>query len=191
MIRKNKGQTIIALTLVIITFLAGGIIFYTISLIGNENSNGEITVSSSSSQHIVLKNYLPISDILGKNMQKTSSENGIQGNYDFSILNRSKSKTKYVIYVIKDEHTNEIPGSFIKFYLTDSKGKALDGFELNSVPSYKSLMDYNKDNSKIVYSGYLLKNEEKEFHLRVWLSDSYALSKKEEEFSFDVFVEAA
>ena len=149
-----------------------------------------LDVSFQTSDVVVLKNTIPISDTLGRNIDGEHIDKGVQGYVDFTIKNKSNELISYDIILTKQVvEGEEIKDSFVKFYLTDYEDIPFSGFNGNYVPSFADL-NYlsDKPSSKLLLSDQINKNEEKKYRLRVWLSDRYSISFTEESFSVDVDV---
>ena len=99
---------------------------------------------------------------------------------------------EYEIYLVKNKvKEKEISEKFIKMYLTDHNNIPLDGFEKNLIPVFSNLVILNdKANGKLLYRGKINANSKLKFKLRIWVSDSYAISKENEQFSFSINVRA-
>ena len=137
---------------------------------------------------ISISNKLPISDDLGKNI--TGINENVHGYVEFSVKNITYDTVNYEVYLTPQIFSGKkIKDNYIKFYLTDQNNVPLSGFDKNLIPSYYdffSLVD--NASSKLLYSGSLDEQSEKNFKLRVWLSDTYAISDYVEKFSVDVNV---
>ena len=131
-----------------------------------------------------------MSSELGKSLNSKSVEDGGYGYLKFSVKNKNQKDTNYRIYIIKNDDTNFIDGSYINFYLSDYDDVPITGYE-NKVFKYSDLYALNdKPNARLIYNGTLGKNEEEYFVLRSWLSDDYKIQDEEELFSYDVFIES-
>lgn len=194
MIKKNKSQLFIALTIVVIIFVITIVVLSV--YISHKNSieslnNKGITTVFNTSQHVEIREYLPVSDTLGKNFSVDGIEKGVYGYLEFSVKNNSNSSNEYEIYITKDSLENELDGHFIKFYLTDNSDIPYGEFKKNKLPTYGDLLvPSDKPASRVIYTGVINANEELNFKLRVWLSDSYIISNNEYSFSFNVDVRA-
>jgi len=195
MFRKNRSILYISFTFLIILCL---IVLFCVFFIREDrvfrdnSENVGLITTYSSSQHVEIKNILPIADELGVIVNGKSVEAGSYGFLQFSIKNNNKKNTKYRVYIIKELNESfNISDRYIKFCLTDSNNILLDNYDIKNLPTYSDLFSLNdKPGARLIYSGTLDTNQEKEFILRSWLSDKYEITDDEESFSFDVFVEA-
>lgn len=191
MIKKNKGQLFIALTIVVIIFIVTSVVLLLYLSHANSVNNKGIITTFNTSQHVELREYLPVSDTLGKNFSVEGIENGVYGYLEFSVKNNSEMSSNYEIYITKDSVEKELNGNFIKFYLTDENDIPYGEFKKNKLPTYSDLLvPSDKPSSREIYAGVINANEELNFKLRVWLSDSYIISNDEYSFSFNVDVRA-
>ena len=73
--------------------------------------------------------------------------------------------------------------------LTDLEGNSIEGYSNNRIPTISDLpiLD-DMPNSRRLYSGKLEDGEQKSFVLRMWLSDSYAVSAEKRNFSVKLAV---
>ena len=187
-VKKQVIEYIIVFFVVVISF------FVATSVFKNKprkiNSKDDIIVKYKNSDIVELENKLPISDTFGRKLTGTGTEEGIQGYVEFSVINSSSKDLKYEIYLTKQNiYDSEIKDSYIKLYLTDFDDVPYSGFEKNMVPTYDKL-NYLSDyvSSKRLFSDTLKANKERKFRLRVWISDSYVISKNTEFFGFDIDV---
>ena len=192
MLKKNKKQVVLALLIVSCLFLVSILfVFFYFNRGKSEDKNQLVSTSFKESQTIILKNTLPISDELGRNIDGVGTEEGIQGYVVMSIQNNTDKDVNYDIYITKKEIEKEIKENYIKLYLTDEADNPLEGYEQNSVPTYNdifSLVDFPA--ARLLYNGSLKGRENRKVVLRAWLSDSYAVSNEEKSFTFDVNVRA-
>ena len=192
MLKKNKKQVVLALLIVLCVFLVSILfVFFYFNRGKSEDKNQLVSTSFKESQTIILKNTLPISDELGRNIDGVGTEEGIQGYVVMSIQNNTDKDVNYDIYITKKEIEKEIKENYIKLYLTDEADNPLEGYEQNSVPTYNdmfSLVDFPA--ARLLYNGSLKGRENRKVVLRAWLSDSYAVSNEEKSFTFDVNVRA-
>lgn len=152
--------------------------------------SNDIVVKFNNSDIIELENKLPISDVLGKNLTGEGTSKGIQGYVEFLVINNLSKKVPFEIYLTKQNvYEKEIKDNYIKLYLTDFNDVAYEGFDTNIIPTFNKLK-FLPDlvSSRSLYSSSLKANETKKFKLRVWLSDTYVISKNTEYFGFDVDV---
>lgn len=194
--RNNKKQLYAALIIVLILFILSFVLFFLFSkfnIVNNSKVNQDVlNINFTKSKKINLKNTLPVSDELGKSFDGTGVSEGLQGYNEFSIKNTSSSTIRYEIYLTKNQiKGTELSEKYIKLYLTDGNDLALKGFDNNKLPAFSSLMVLSDmPNGFLMFRGTLNSSEEKMFRLRVWLADTYAISKNEEKFSFNINVRA-
>ena len=194
MVRKYRSILYISLTLTIIVSI---IICFFVSNLSRRNNFKEnklkngLIVTYYSSQHIRIKNILPLSDELGIGLNNKSVENGGYGYIKFSIKNINEKGTDYRIYVKNDSSEKNISDQLIKVYLTDDNDNIYEGYDKDNIPSYSDLTALSsKPFARQVYSGHIDGKTEEKFILRSWLSDEYEIKNEEELFDFDVFVES-
>ena len=135
--------------------------------------------------NIVVKDTLPLSDKMGKTIDVSEIDDGIEGYVEFTIKNKSNMDTNYEIYMKKNEVEKEIDVHYVKFYLTDADNNPLGIYNNNYSPTYYSL-NYleDKPEASSIYKGEISGNSEKKFKLRSWVSDGYSFHKEERTFSF-------
>ena len=154
------------------------------------NNQKYLSVQFNTSDVILIKNTLPVSDQIGKSFDGEGTENGIQGYLEFSVKNKKDESISYDI-ILTEQTTKEdkIKDSYIKMYFTDNQDNPLEGFERSYIPTFYDFYYLtDKPSSKLLFEDSLEKGETKVYRLRVWLSDKYSLSFEPEEFAFDVDV---
>jgi len=187
-----KKQVFIAFFIVFLLFVIVGSFF--LFFFEKKDSSyhlDDFYVSFETSDILSIKNTLPISDTVGRNLDGTGTEDGVQGYVSFSVKNKGKNDIPFEIFITKQDVDNytEIKESYVKLLLTDENNQPLKGFDGNSVPSFADLSFLNdKPSSKYIYSASLKAGESKKYILKIWLSDLYAISLNEERFSVDVDV---
>ena len=187
--RKNKKKKyhLLILPILLLVALLCLIIFYTKSLIVKDDR--ELSAKFEDTKVVTLKSILPISDTLGRNLDGKGTEDGVQGYVEFSIRNNSNKDAKYEIYIIPKEVEKEIKGNYIKFYLTDNINNPVAGYEKNLLPTYNDLLSIvDKPEARLLYRDKIKAKEKKKFILRSWLSDSFGISDRDSEFSYEVGV---
>lgn len=166
-------------------------IIMTVFLIFKTKSFSKPLIVNIDPNDIVIDSTLPISDTLGKSIEKNKLQNNIQGYVEISIKNPNDKKVPFKISITrKDLEDKQIDDSHVKLYLTDYNNVPLKGFEKNLIPSFydlKVLVD--KPDSKLLYKGQIDKNSEEKYILRIWVSDTYMFSNKLEKISFKVNVD--
>ena len=190
---KYKKQVffafVLALALIIASFIFG-VYYYHEKDKDNEKEvvDKALQVEFNDSNEIMVKNILPLSNELAKNMDNTSAEEGTLGYMVFKITNPNSVDVDYEIYVTeKEKIVNPINKSYIKLYLTDDKKKPLEGFDTNLIPSFDELMILsNKADSRLLYQGRLEANKKETLILKSWLADTYTLINQDESYSFSV-----
>ena len=195
MIKKNRSILYISLTVLFIVCI---VCYFGIIKLNNNHKIKEsklksgMIVTFNASQHISIKNILPMSDELGVRLNNKSVERGGYGFIKFSVKNKNNKKSKYKIYIMKtDSDSYEIDDKYIRFYLTDGDNNTIDGYDPENINSYTDLIALSsKPLGRLIYNGELESEEEKTFILRAWLSDEYMLKDEEEFFDFDIFVES-
>lgn len=195
MLSKNRSVLYVSLTIFFVLCVICFFIFFSLKksyFLKNNKQNEGLTVTFHSTQHICIKNILPMSDELGMKLDNKSVEYGGYGFVKFSIKNKNKGQSKYRIYIVKtDTNKNLIEDKYINFYLTDSDNVAIGNYVDNNVISYTDMYSLSsKPLGRLIYSGTLNGMEEKSLILRAWLSDEYILSDKDEFFDFDIFVDS-
>lgn len=190
--KKNIFKALGVIVLLFIIFILGILIFKHSTSSNNTNNvvnSEDLSVNFKDNSKIEIKNILPVSDTLGITFDGSGTADGIQGYSEFTVENLGSSKSNYEIYITKIDNDNEINGNYVKFYLTDDEDVAFDNFNSNILPTYNKLSSLsNKPDSKLLYSGTINSNDKINFKLRVWLSDSYAVSDDLEVFDFEIFV---
>lgn len=195
MMKKYRSILYISLTLTVIVSL---MICFFISNFNNRKNINEnklkngLIVTYYSSQHVCIKNILPLSDELGTSLNNKSVEKNGYGYIRFSIKNNNKKASNYRIYIKKNDVSSKIiADKYIKFCLTNEYNKSYDGYDKSNIPSYSDLLALSsKPLGRLIYSGRIDGESEKVFILRSWLSDEYEIKEDEELFDFDIFVES-
>ena len=185
-----KKHVKLALLIVCVVFVMVGIYFLFFYHKKGVNNQKYLSIQFNTSDVLLIKNTLPVSDAIGKSFNGEGTEDGIQGYVEFSIKNKKEDTVSYEI-IITEQATKEdkIKDNFVKMYLTDNQDTPLEGFERSYVPTFYDFYYLtDKPSSKLLFSDSLEKGESKTYRLRVWLSDRYSISFEPEEFSFDVDV---
>ena len=190
--KNNKDQLYTALLIVLSLFILSFILFFLFKnvIIGESSKKNQnvLEVIFSKDDKVSINNTLPVSDQLGKTFTGDGVAEGIQGYNEFSIKNTSKDEIGYEIYLTKNESDDkELSERYVKLYLTDDNDLAFKSFDCNKLPVFSSLTVLNDmPGGFLLFRGTLNSKEEKNFRLRVWLADSYAISKEKEKFSFTI-----
>lgn len=183
MIFKNTKQIIIAFLIVLFFIILSVFITFMIKNNSIEKDNLDVSIDS---KNIIVTNELPISDVLGKKIVESDKNTGYA---TIKVKNKNNNNVKYQVFVTKKQTNNLIKENYIKLYLSDSNSNAMEGFDSSLIPSFNDLRYLNdKPSSKLLYEGTIKGKETKKLVLRVWVSDSYALSDTLENFSFDINV---
>lgn len=189
--QENHSYVLKSVAIVLLSFAALGLfIAIFVKIDDYEKSKYKIDVKFSDNDIVQLTNKLPVSDDIGKNYTGSGVEKGIIEYKSFTITNPNERKVSYEIYLTKLENKIEdLRTGYIKLYLTDGKNKPVEGFETNKISTYYELPSLSdKITSRLLYSGSLVSGGSKEFILRSWVSDTYILSNKEEDFRYDIGV---
>ena len=188
--RLNKKYTFIFIIFVC-TFSILFIFFLKEKKNIKNGTNDYLEIKFESNDILKINNKLPLSDVLGKSIKYEDSLNGNVGFLEFSIINKSAKTRKYNITINKrNVDSKMISDNYIKIYLTDINDNPLKGFSDNKITTYNEL-SYSKNNVEnvVLYSDFAEKLSKNDYRLRVWVSDSYGLSKLEESIILDIGIE--
>lgn len=188
--RLNKKYTFIFIIFVC-TFSILFIFFLKEKKNIKNGTNDYLEIKFESNDILKINNKLPLSDVLGKSIKYEDSLNGNVGFLEFSIINKSAKTRKYNITINKrNVDSKMINDNYIKLYLTDINDNPLKGFSDNKITTYNEL-SYSKNNVEnvVLYSDFAEKLSKNDYRLRVWVSDSYGLSKLEESIILDIGIE--
>ena len=188
--RLNKKYTFIFIIFVC-TFSILFIFFLKEKKNIKNGTNDYLEIKFESNDILKINNKLPLSDVLGKSIKYEDSLNGNVGFLEFSVINKSAKTRKYNITINKrNVDSKMISDNYIKLYLTDINDNPLKGFSDNKVTTYNEL-SYSKNNVEnvVLYSDFAEKLSKNDYRLRVWVSDSYGLSKLEESIILDIGIE--
>ena len=188
--RLNKKYTFIFIIFVC-TFSILFIFFLKEKKNIKNGTNDYLEIKFESNDILKINNKLPLSDVLGKSIKYEDSLNGNVGFLEFSVINKSAKTRKYNITINKrNVDSKMISDNYIKLYLTDINDNPLKGFSDNKITTYNEL-SYSKNNVEnvVLYSDFAEKLSKNDYRLRVWVSDSYGLSKLEESIILDIGVE--
>lgn len=199
MLKNENNKSVVLVSLLLIIFLMCSIVFLTYAIfryskegsIKNVISTGNITFSyTETTNGITLDDALPISDEIGKKLEKNDGNNGY---FDFNVscTMAGFSNVFYEVYATKLDVEDQLDEKYVKIYLTDgTTDDALSGYDI-SVPTYDKLKKSIKNAaSKQLYYGNFTSNGTQKFRLRMWISDEYMLVSKSEHFKIKVNVEA-
>lgn len=152
-------------------------------------STGAITCTFNEGSPIVINSAHPISDAVGKKLATDTIDGYTSGYFDSTLdctCNGSCSGT-YEIY-LKDATTdNFIDTKYVKTYLTD--GQDSNESQLNPVTTFSSLAVADTDSSgKKLYTEAFSSSFSKKFRLRIWIADTYPITKNAFKFKGKLYV---
>ena len=187
---KNRKLVIILVSVFSFLMLIGGTSYayfiYSKDIADVSVETGNMSINFSNSNNINLSNILPLSTSVGM-----SSSNYI----DFTINGTvDTERIYYEVYVVPNGNStmssNDI-NNYVRVYLTDQSNNAIKSARL-----YKYLNNSTKSNGKILYQAVIepnsngtVKNENKDFRLRVWLDENYTGSSGAT-FNFSIYLYA-
>lgn len=185
MLKKYKSQFIIALIIVAILFILS--IYIVFKFKDKNKEEVTLAVNCSPSNSVIVYNNLPISDVLGKNIEESNKNAGY---VTINIQNENEETVQYQVYITKtDQSGSHIKDNYVKYYLTDENNNPLKGFDNNLIPTYNDFLYLNdKPSSKLLYEDKIEANTSKKLFLRVWISDSYPIVEKENDYAFKIGV---
>ena len=190
--KSDIKQIIIAFFVVFILSVSYLFFLYTYQLINNnEKESNNLDIKYNGVNKVEIKDSLPISDKLGKSLDISSVNDGIQGYLEFEIQNDSNKSINYEIYILRNVVNDEIDTRYIKLYLTDLNGNPLGDFHRSFLPTYYSL-NYIDDmpEAKSLFKSTITRKTKEGFVLRAWVSDGYSYHSSENTFSFSIGVRA-
>lgn len=164
-----------------------GIIFiicFSFAINSHSFNDNALSVYYLNEKDITVSSALPITDSVGKKIDLDKSKMGTVGYMEFEVKSKVEEKVKYELFLTKNDNEMEIPIKFVKVYLTDENDVAFYNFDVSRMPTYDDLKDADSDSSgKLLYSGVLKGKENKKFKFRMWVADTYELSKEIRLFS--------
>lgn len=190
--KSDIKQIIIAFFVVFILSVSYLFFLYTYQLVNNnEKESNNLDIKYNGVNKVEIKDSLPISDKLGKSLDISSVNDGIQGYLEFEIQNDSNKSINYEIYILRNVVNDEIDTRYIKLYLTDLNGNPLGDFHRSFLPTYYSL-NYIDDmpEAKSLFKSTITRKTKERFVLRAWVSDGYSYHLSENIFSFSIGVRA-
>jgi len=197
MVKGKRKQVFIALIIILILSMVSLCTIYYVNkyfIDEEKNMNQDaLNVSFHNKDSIYLKNILPLSDKLGKNLDVLDDvQDGVFCMLEFDIDNLVDEQIRYEVYLTKKTVSgNEILGKYVKIYLM-SNDKVVEGFESNQIPNLSGFpVLESKPDSVLLYGGKLDSFEKKNMKLKIWISDTYAVSNILEEFKASVGVRVA
>ncbi len=180
MSKNYKKITILVIVIIIFLSVIGVLKIF-------NKTSGKIKIKFDGSNKIKMVGRLPISDEIGKTTDLESVDDNVLGHLKFTLS--SNKTTKYEVYLVKEDSSNELNSNYLKLYLTDNNDNPVNGFNTNIIPSYNDLkVSLSLPGNKILYSGVIKKGEKQYFNLRVWVSDSYIILREQQSFSFKIKV---
>jgi lipopolysaccharide export LptBFGC system permease protein LptF len=193
MFKIKKKYIIETILIILVLFLFLMFVFFIFnnksSGTSNSSKSNSISITFSDNSTFSINNILPLSDKLGSNLDISDIDNGVESYSEITIYNDSDENENFDLYLTKISSNNDIGDNFIKIYLCDENDNPLELYSHNSIPTYKDLSYLSdKPDSKLLYSGVIASHSSIKYSLRVWLSDSYAMNDKDEEFNYKVQV---
>ena len=194
---KNYEKFILSGALILLLIVSVvGITYAVFSYQREGEKNNVITTGSiiftytETTNGINLQNAMPISDEVGKKLER--SENN-EGYFDFNVSCSlaGTARINYEVYATKLNVENPLSEEYVKMYLTDgTTDQPILGYD-NDVPTYYSLKDSTvASGSKTLYTGSFTNSGVQSFRLRMWLADTYEVTAKSNEFKIKVNVKA-
>lgn len=194
---KNYEKFILSGALILLLIVSVvGITYAVFSYQREGEKNNVITTGSiiftytETTNGINLQNAMPISDEVGKKLER--SENN-EGYFDFNVSCSlaGTSRINYEVYATKLNVENPLSEEYVKMYLTDgTTDQPILGYD-NDVPTYYSLKDSTvASGSKTLYTGSFTNSGVQSFRLRMWLSDQYTVTDQSNDFKIKVNIKA-
>jgi hypothetical protein len=185
---------IVALVVMLVTTTYAVFTFTGTGTKDNKVSTGIVTLSYiEGNDNIKVVNSLPITDEVGKTLERTSSTNGGQGFFDFTLSCNivGNDEINYEIYAIEQPVADKLSPEYVKIYLTDGVSEVpFPGYD-KSVPTYADLTAASADsNGKRIYAGTFSKTTSKTYRLRMWLADTYTVTSVKRTFTIKINVKA-
>ena len=194
---KNYEKFILSGALILLLIVSVvGITYAVFSYQREGEKNNVITTGSiiftytETTNGINLQNAMPISDEVGKKIER--SENN-EGYFDFNVSCSlaGTARINYEVYATKLNVENPLSEEYVKMYLTDgTTDQPILGYD-NDVPTYYSLKDSTvASGSKTLYTGSFTNSGVQSFRLRMWLSDQYTVTDQSNDFKIKVNIKA-
>lgn len=179
---KNNHKCLYMIVFVIVVIIGLIFIFYKQDL-----NHGSVKFLDSSDLELQITNKLPLTDSSAKEIVIDEVDGDIIDESQFSIV--ADGDISYEIYLEDSIGDLKISPNYVKVYLTDLDGNSIEGYSNNRIPTISDLpiLD-DMPNSRRLYSGKLEDGQQKSFVLRMWLSDSYAVSAEKRNFSVKLAV---
>ena len=192
---KNYEKFILSGALILLLIVSVvGITYAVFSYQREGEKNNVITTGSiiftytETTNGINLQNAMPISDEVGKKLER--SENN-EGYFDFNVSCSlaGTARINYEVYATKLNVENPLSEEYVKMYLTDgTTDQPILGYD-NDVPTYYSLKDSTvASGSKTLYTGSFTNSGVQSFRLRMWLSDNYQITSEAKQFKIKLNV---
>lgn len=194
---KNYEKFILSGALILLLIVSVvGITYAVFSYQREGEKNNVITTGSiiftytETTNGINLQNAMPISDEVGKKLER--SENN-EGYFDFNVSCSlaGTARINYEVYATKLNVENPLSEEYVKMYLTDgTTDQPILGYD-NDVPTYYSLKDSTvASGSKTLYTGSFTNSGVQSFRLRMWLSNQYTVTDQSNDFKIKVNIKA-
>lgn len=194
---NNYGKVILSGALILLLIVSVvGITYAVFSYQREGEKNNVITTGSivftytETTNGINLQNAMPISDEVGKKLERSENNDGY---FDFNVSCSlaGTARINYEVYATKLNVENPLSEEYVKMYLTDgTSDQPILGYD-NDVPTYYSLKDSTAAaGSKTLYTGTFTNSGVQSFRLRMWLSDKYTVTDQSNDFKIKVNVKA-
>ena len=200
---NRKREIFISIIAIIILVVAViGVTYAAFTFTGtgtNENKISTGTVSFSyyeATNGISLVNAEPIADSVGKVLEKTAEDKGIQNGYFDFVISSSITEVavNYEIYGVEESLGEDAMDSqYVKVYLTNSDTEeAMTGYT-GVVPTFKSLPTSDQDASgkRLYYGSFEQGAGIHKYRLRICVSEDYTLNDASKSFQMKVNVKAS
>lgn len=182
-----KNSSFVFFCFIIILF----VIINLIPLFLNKTNKNDVRLVGTS--QIIFDNSFPISDETGKVIDVSNLKKNLIGEEIFTIvgIGDKNREVNYEVYLVKED-SSKIKEDYIKVYLTnnDEDRTPFKYYAGAEVPVYRDLKVADVDPSgRIIYFGTIKGGEEKQFLLRMWVSESYSLLEDSDDgFTVDIKV---
>ena len=182
----KKKKLLFLLCIIVIAIVLGGYFIYQ----SKRDMDQALVVKYIDSNSVILKNILPLTDIVGKSITIDSARKGTAGYVEFIILNRSSKPLNYEIYLIpKNNSEYKVNDKYIKLYLSNENKEPYSGFDTNILPTYSELPILSDlPSGRLLYTGKLKGFGTEKMYFRSWIADNYGKYDESEKFEFYVNV---
>lgn len=194
----NKTNLLIICMICLLLIVVIGVTYVLYSYMDLENGKNDVKSGSISLNYtednnsISIQNSLPISDSVGKGLQRDESDGSIKGHFDFNVSCEMVGKTtiNYEVYALKQTIVEELSEDYVKIYLTDGeKEEAYPNFDGRKVPVYSDLKVASSEPAgKRLYFGEFTSSGVQNFRLRMWLADTYTVNAAIKTFTIKINV---